>query len=140
MRTLRHSFGFAWQQRVAETSPDPGLFLLRGWRTLSIIYIGKFVYMSYHFILPRLNPFDLRVDREGWWFEHSLSYLRVFLSAESAEIVCWLRLYLLQRLGSLTMALTCKFVYMVQHFILLRLNPFDLRVDQEGISLEHFVS
>ena len=25
------------------------------------------------FILLRLNPFGLRVDREGWWFEHSVS-------------------------------------------------------------------
>ena len=33
----------------------------------------KFVYMAHHFILLRLNPFDLRVDWEGWWFEHSVS-------------------------------------------------------------------
>ena len=32
-----------------------------------------FVYMAHHFIMPRLNPFGLRVDREGWWFEHSVS-------------------------------------------------------------------
>ena len=32
---------------------------------------GKFEYMADHFILLRLNPFDLRVDREGWWFEYS---------------------------------------------------------------------
>ena len=24
--------------------------------------------MAHHFILLRLNPFGLRVDREGWWF------------------------------------------------------------------------
>ena len=37
-------------------------------------FVGKFVYMAHHFILLQLNPFDLRgVDREGWWFEHSLS-------------------------------------------------------------------
>ena len=35
------------------------------------IYI--FVYMAHHFILLRLNPFGLRVDREGWWFEHSMT-------------------------------------------------------------------
>ena len=29
------------------------------------------VYMAHHFILLRFNPFDLRVDMEGWWFEHS---------------------------------------------------------------------
>ena len=33
----------------------------------------KFVYMAHHFIMLRLNPFDPRVDREGWWFEHSVS-------------------------------------------------------------------
>ena len=34
-------------------------------------YIVKFVYMAHYFILLRLNPFDLRVDWEGWWFEDS---------------------------------------------------------------------
>ena len=37
------------------------------------------------FHLTRLNPFDLSVDREGWWFEHSVSKLRVWLSAEGAK-------------------------------------------------------
>ena len=31
------------------------------------------LYMAYHFILLRLNLFGLRVDREGWWFEYSMS-------------------------------------------------------------------
>ena len=26
--------------------------------------------MAHHCIMLRLNPFGLRVDREGWWFEH----------------------------------------------------------------------
>ena len=34
-------------------------------------FVGKCVYMAQHFILLRLNPFELKVDREGWWFEHS---------------------------------------------------------------------
>ena len=34
---------------------------------------GKFIYMTHHFILLRFNPFGLRVDREGWCFEHSMS-------------------------------------------------------------------
>ena len=34
---------------------------------------GKFVYIAHHFILLRLNPFHLSVDREGWWFEHYVS-------------------------------------------------------------------
>ena len=29
--------------------------------------------MAHHFILLRLNPFDLRVDREGWWFKDFVS-------------------------------------------------------------------
>ena len=36
-------------------------------------FTGKFVYMAHHFILLRLNPFGLRVDREGRWFGHSMS-------------------------------------------------------------------
>ena len=36
-------------------------------------YIYKFVYMAHYFTLLRLNPFDLRFDREGWWSEHSMS-------------------------------------------------------------------
>ena len=34
-------------------------------------FTAKFVYMAHHFILEWLNPFDLKVDGEGWWFEHS---------------------------------------------------------------------
>ena len=45
--------------------------------------------MAHHFILLRLNPFDLRVDREGWSFEHSVSYLWVCLSPEGAKNVFW---------------------------------------------------
>ena len=35
------------------------------------IFTGKFVYIAHHLILLQLNPFDLCVDREEWWFEHS---------------------------------------------------------------------
>ena len=45
--------------------------------------------MAHHFILLRLNLFGLRVDREGWWFEHSMSSLRVCLSAEGAKNDSW---------------------------------------------------
>ena len=51
-------------------------------------------------------------------------------SAESAKTVSWPWLSPLPRWGSLTMAFTGKFVYMAHHFILLRLNPFDLSVDR----------
>ena len=33
---------------------------------------GKFVYMTHHIIMLRLNSFELRVDRERWWFDHSV--------------------------------------------------------------------
>ena len=36
----------------------------------SMTFTGKFVYIAQLFILLRLNPFDLRVDREEWWFKH----------------------------------------------------------------------
>ena len=39
--------------------------------SLTVAFTGIFVYMAHHFILLWLNPFDLRVDREEWWFEHS---------------------------------------------------------------------
>ena len=32
---------------------------------MALAVTGKFVYI--------LNPFGLRIDREGWWFEHSRS-------------------------------------------------------------------
>ena len=51
----------------------PWLSLLCGWDSLNMTFTSKFVYMAHHFILLRLNPFDLRVDKEGWWFEHSVS-------------------------------------------------------------------
>ena len=49
----------------------PWLSPLRGWGSLTMTSTGKFVYMAHHFILLRLNPFDLGVDREPQWFEHS---------------------------------------------------------------------
>ena len=82
-------------------------------------FTSKFVYMAQHFNLLQLNPFDLRVDREGWLFEHSASCLRVFLSAEGAKNIFWPWLSLLLGWGRLTMVFTGKFVYMAHHFILL---------------------
>ena len=38
--------------------------------TCIYIYICIYIYV-HHFILLRLNPFDLSVVWEGWWFEHS---------------------------------------------------------------------
>ena len=48
--------------------------------------------MAHHFILLRLNPFDLRVDKEGWWFEHScvivagLLYIYIYIYLSKDEI------------------------------------------------------
>ena len=74
-------------------------------------FTGKFIYMAHHCIMLRLNPFGLRVDREGLWFEHSVSWLHVCLSAEGAKNVSWPWLSPLRGWGSLTMASTGKFVY-----------------------------
>ena len=52
-------------------------------------FAGKFLYMADHFILLWLNPFEIKVDREGWWFEHSLSDLQICLSVEGAKNVSW---------------------------------------------------
>ena len=54
-------------------------------KCIKAIYAVKFHVLVHHFILLLFNPFDLRVDWEGWWFEHSMSYLQVCLSAEGAK-------------------------------------------------------
>ena len=65
--------------------------------------------MAHHFILLRLNPFGLGVDREEWWFEHSMSWL--------LKNVSWPWLSPLQGWGSLTMAFTGKFVHIIYIYI-----------------------
>ena len=87
---------------------------------------GKFVYVRHHFILLRLNPCELRVDREEWWFEHSMPWLRVCLSAEGAKNVSRRLQFPLRAWGSLTIVVKGKFLYMTHHFILLQVNRFDL--------------
>ena len=101
---------------------------------------GKFVCMAHHFILQWLNRFGLMVDAEGWWFEHSMSQLRVCLSVEGSKDVSWFWLYPFRGSGSLTMTSGGKFLCMAHHFILLWLNPFGLRVDREGWWFEHSMS
>ena len=103
-------------------------------------FTGKFVHMTYHCILLRHNLFGLRDEREEWWFYHSMSWLQVCLLAEGAKDLCWHWLSPLRGWGSLTVTLTGKFVYMAQHFILLRLNPLDLSVDREGRWFDHSIS
>ena len=42
----------------------PWLSPLQGWGSLTMEVTGKFVHMGHHFILLRLNPFGLMVDRD----------------------------------------------------------------------------
>ena len=35
-------------------------------------FTDKFVYIAHYFILLGINYFGLRVDLEGFWFEHSM--------------------------------------------------------------------
>ena len=67
--------------------------------------------MAFRLTLLWLNPFGFRVDREGWWFQLSVSWLRVCLSVEGAKNVSWPWLSPLQGWGSLTIAFNGKFVY-----------------------------
>ena len=90
-------------------------------------------------MLQRLNPLDLRVDRGRWWFEHSVLWLRVWLSADGAKSFFWPWLASPQGWGSLTMGFTGKFVY-GSPFHLLQLNPLDLSVYRERWWFEHSVS
>ena len=125
-----------WHQSLYKNNPNAQLFqhvlkkfLVWLWNLL------KFVYIAPHFILLQLNPFHLSVDREGWWFEDSLSQLWVCLSADSARNFSWPRLSLLRGWSSFTMAFTSTFVYIAHHFALLRLYPFDLNVENSFLAL-----
>ena len=70
------------------------------------------------FILLQLNHFVFRVELVGWWFEHSMSWSCVFLSAEGARNVSWPLIYLLRAWGSLTMTFTGKFVYGLPFYLI----------------------
>ena len=101
------------------------------WGNLAMTWLGKFVHIFCNFIVLQLNHFGLRVDREGWGFDHSVSWLWVCLSAEGAKNVCWPRLSPIKGWGSLTVTFICIFAYITHHLILLQLNTFGLRVDRE---------
>ena len=45
------------------------------------------MYVAYHITLLRLDPCGISVDMERWLLEHSLSYLRMGLSAQLAQNV-----------------------------------------------------
>ena len=127
---LEHSMSQLRGCLLAEGSKKvsrPSLFQLRGWGSLTMTSIGKFQYSAHHFILLRLDPFGLSVNSEGWWFQHSTSQFRVFLSAEGAKNVSLFWLYPPGGWGSLTMTSTGISLCMAHHFILLWLNPFGVR-------------
>ena len=60
-----------------------------------ILYYILYIYIHIYIIFPRLNPFGLGVNRERWWFEHSVSWLQVCLFPgpgyfHSGDGVVWL--------------------------------------------------
>ena len=89
LSTLCHSCGFFLSAEGAKNVSWLWLSLLQGWGSFTMAFTGESVYIAHHFILLRLNPFDLRADRKGSWFEDSASYFRVCLSAEGAKNVSW---------------------------------------------------
>ena len=61
-----------YQQRVLKKFSGP-VYLCSNDGSLTMAFTGKFEYITHHFILLQLNPSYLSVDREEWWFEHSVS-------------------------------------------------------------------
>ena len=138
-----HSISWLWVSLSEEGTKNvswPWLLPLWWWGSLTTTFTGKFVYMAHRFILLLLNPFCLRVDRKGWWFQYSIKWLQISLSLDDAKNVSRSCVSQLQGWSSLIMTFTFKFVHMAYHFILLRLNPFGLRVDREGWWFEHSMS
>ena len=71
LSTLCHSCRFDYQQRVVKTLSNPGCLCPKNEVVrLTTAFTGKFLYIAYHFILLWLSSF---VDRQRWWFEHSMS-------------------------------------------------------------------
>ena len=119
-RWLEHSMSLLPVDSSAECAKNVSWCLLSplwGWGSLTMTLTDKFVYMAHHFILLWLNLFCLRVDTEGWWSDHSISWLRDLLSEEGAKNISWLWLSPLQGWSSLTITFTGKFVYMAHHFL-----------------------
>ena len=121
LRTLCHSCRFPCQQRVLKTFSGSGYLhsedgVVWLWHRLVNLHILLTIFSCYGSI-----PLALRVDREGWWFEHPMSFLMICLSTKGAKNISWSWLSPLRGWGSL-----------IVHFILLRPNPFGFRVDSEG--------
>ena len=58
--------------RVLETFPGPG-YLHSEYGVAGLWHSLVNFYIMLTISLLRLNAFSLRVDRDGWWFEHSMS-------------------------------------------------------------------
>ena len=73
LSTLYHSCGLISQQRVLKMFPSPGYLLSQdGVVCLWHPHVNLYIWLTISSML-RLNAFGLRVDIEGWWFEHSMS-------------------------------------------------------------------
>ena len=53
-----------WPSRYEKRLSSYVYIPLQGWDSMTMAFTGKFVYMAHYFILLRLNPFGLSVDRE----------------------------------------------------------------------------
>ena len=134
---LCQSCGFVCRRRVLKTFPGPGHLRLHNgvvwqWHWLVNLYIWLTNLSGYG-----STPFTLGLIKRDGGLSTLFSKLQVCLSAKGAKNIFCPCLSPLRRSGSLTTALTGKFVSMDYHFILLRLNPFDLGVDREGWWFEH---
>ena len=104
------------------------------------IYIGKF---RYTLMITSQIKFEASVWRlivGQSWVQHEVvrsNPTRANFVAEGARNVSWPWLSPLQGWGSLTLASTSKFLYMVHHFILLWLNHVGRSVDRKSGWLEH---
>ena len=112
-RWLEHSVSYL--QVMTEGAKNiswPWLSLLQGWGSPNITFLGKVGYIQL-IISSCYNSISVPYgDWEKWWFEHSVSYLQVGLSAEGAKNISWPWLTLLQGWGSLTMTFLgrCKYI------------------------------
>ena len=68
----------------------PWIPLLRGWDSLTMVSFGKFGYIKLTILSYYGTILVHHADWEGCWFKHSVSALRVYLSA---EVIC-LSIYL----------------------------------------------
>ena len=86
-----------------------------------------------------ISTLCLWVDRERWWFEHSVSQLRVCLSAEGAKKVSWLWLSPLRGWGSLKFVYTYMYIYSCPVGVTFLYRMFNYRALHKLIDLCRFI-